>query len=262
MRPNRHNIEQLYLSGDYLRKNPTLHAEDSAWKAEILTPFLNSLVLAHPVSPLNILDVGGGAGLLLRLVGEYLSQSCGHKIVKSVLEYSPEMLDLQKTNNPDLASASQGSIEMTSFRHKEFDLVLLIDVLEHLPDDLRAIKEVGRISQYAIIKIPLEDNVHSRIMNALQGGKLRQHAFESVGHVNSYGVGTYRKLIRTAGGRLVLEKFANIFGYFLTNRVYRSQMTWWQYWRNWMSSRTSLLTPQLTARLVRDHVVMLVHFPD
>jgi SAM-dependent methyltransferase len=260
MQPGRDKIEQLYLSGDYLRKNPTVHTEDSAWKAEILSPFLDCFARACSASPLKILDVGGGAGLVLRFVGEHLTKSCGRTAIKSSLEYSPDMLALQKTNNLDLAAASQGSIERTSFRDKEFDLVLLIDVLEHLPDDVRAIKEVGRISHYALIKIPLEDNVHFRIMNTLQRGKLRRHAFESVGHVNSYGVGTYRKLIQNAGGRLVLEKYANIFGYFLTNQIYRSQMNRWQYWRNWMSSKTSRLAPRMTARLVRDHVVMLVHF--
>jgi len=99
---------------------------------------------------------------------DYLADSCGRTVIKSVLEYSPEMLDLQETNNVDLASATLGSIETTSFSRKEFDLVLLIDVLEHLPDDAKAINEIARISKYALIKVPLEDNVHSRIMNTLQ----------------------------------------------------------------------------------------------
>src|SRR5258708_4199124 len=111
MHPNRDKIEKLYLSGDYLRKNPTLHTEDSAWKAEILSPFLDCFVQTHDASPLNMLDVGGGAGLLLRFVGEYLSNSCGRKVLKNALEYSPEMLEVQKANNLDLALALQGSIE-------------------------------------------------------------------------------------------------------------------------------------------------------
>src|SRR6266568_1789247 len=135
MEYNKSDIEQLYLSGAYLRNNPTLHSEDSAWKAKIIYPFLDRVVALRDAPQLKVLDVGGGAGLLLRMIGDYLTHKHGRSVAKCALEYSTQMLEVQKANNPDLTCAQQGSIEKTAFREKEFDLVLLIDVLEHLPDD-------------------------------------------------------------------------------------------------------------------------------
>jgi SAM-dependent methyltransferase len=261
MEYNKADIERLYLSGAYLRNNPTLHSEDSAWKAKIIYPFLDRFVALRNAPQWNLLDVGGGAGLLLRMIGDYLTHKTGRSVVKCALEYSTQMLEIQKANNPDLACAQQGSIEMTAFTEKQFDLVLLIDVLEHLPDDRKAMKEIRRICEYAIIKIPLEDTLHFRLMNALRRGALQRHAFESVGHVNCYSVRTYRKAIEECGGEIVFQKFTNIFQYFLTHSSCRSQMQSWQYAKNSMFAMASKVAPRLTARVVRDHVVMLVHFP-
>ena len=261
MEHNKADIERLYLSGAYLRNNPTLHCEDSAWKAKIICPFLDRFLAQHDAPQLKLLDVGGGAGLLLRMIADYLTHKTGRSVVKCVLEYSTPMLEIQKGNNPDLACARQGSIEKTAFREKEFDLVLLIDVLEHLPDDRQAMREIRRICNYAIIKIPLEDTLHFRLMNKLRRGAPRRHAFESVGHVNCYSVGTYSKAIAESGGSIIFESFTNIFNYFLRHSSDRSPVVSWQYAKNSILARASQVAPRLTARLARDHVVMLVHFP-
>jgi len=260
MKRAKSDIEQFYLSGEYLRRNPTLHAEDSAWKAGVVAPLLDYFVQVHPASPLKLLDVGGGAGLLLSMIGEHLARATGRPVVKCALEISSEMLEIQKVNNPDLVCAQQGSIEATSFEGKEFDLVLLVDVLEHLPNGRKALEEIRRISRYAVIKIPLEDTIHFRLMNTVRGGRLSRQAVESVGHVGSYSVGGYRKEIRSAHGTILCERLTNIFGYLLTNPYHRLQMTRWQCCRNWVCSRASAVAPRFTARFFRDHVVMLVHF--
>src|SRR5437667_4713531 len=174
MKRAKSDIEQFYLSGEYLRRNPTLHAEDSAWKAGVVAPLLDYFVEVHPASPLKVLDVGGGAGVLLSMIADRLRRTAGRPVTKCAIEFSPEMLEVQKSNNPDLERTEQGSIEATSFGDKEFDLVLLIDVLEHLPNAETALREIRRIGRYAIIKIPLEDTVHFRLINALRRGSLQQ----------------------------------------------------------------------------------------
>ncbi len=247
MEYNKSDIEQLYLSGAYLRNNPTLHSEDSAWKAKIIYPFLDRVVALRDAPQLKVLDVGGGAGLLLRMIGDYLTHKHGRSVAKCALEYSTQMLEVQKANNPDLTCAQQGSIEKTAFREKEFD-------------HRKAMKEIRRIRDYAIIKIPLEDTLHFRLMNTLRRGALQRHAFESVGHVNCYSVRTYRKAIEECGGEIIFQKCTNIFDYFLTHSSCRSQINGWQYAKNWIFAKASQAAPRLTARLVRDHVVMLVHF--
>jgi ubiquinone/menaquinone biosynthesis C-methylase UbiE len=172
------------------------------------------------------------------------------------------MLAVQKTNNPDMVCARLGSIEMTTFENKEFDLVLLIDVLEHVPDDGAALREIGRIAKYAIIKIPLENTLHSKIIDRLRGKSHMDNALDSVGHVNFYGVGSYASLIKKFQGIVVGERFTNIFDFFVRTPGYASKMNWRQFMMNWICSKASLVAPRLTAKLFRDHVVMLVHFPS
>jgi ubiquinone/menaquinone biosynthesis C-methylase UbiE len=261
MQKARSDIEQFYLSGEYLRKNPSLHVEDSGWKAEVIAPFVDRFALIHSGSPLKVLDVGGGAGVLLSMIADRLRRTAGRPVTKCAIEFSPEMLEVQKSNNPDLERTEQGSIEATSFGDKEFDLVLLIDVLEHLPNAETALREIRRIGRYAIIKIPLEDTVHFRLMNALRGGSLRRHAIESVGHVQSFSVATYRQTIHSVDGTILEERFTNIFGYLLASPSHRSKMSTWQRCRNLVCSGASSVAPRLTARFFRDHVVMLVRFP-
>src|SRR5689334_23357435 len=82
MEYTRFDIERLYLSGEYLRNNPTLHAEDSGWKAGIITPFLDRYVREHRAPQLKVLDVGGGAGLLLQMIGDHLTRACGRSVLK------------------------------------------------------------------------------------------------------------------------------------------------------------------------------------
>jgi len=261
MQKARSDIEQLYLSGEYLRKNPSLHVEDSDWKAGIIAPFVDRFALIHSRSPLKVLDVGGGAGVLLSMIVERLRREAGRPVTKYAIEFTPEMVEVQKSNNPDLEHVEQGSIEATSFRAKEFDLVLLIDVLEHLPNAETALREVRRIGRYAIVKIPLEDTLHFRLMNALRGGSLRRHAIESVGHVQSFSIATYRKAIHSVDGTILDERFTNIFRYLLASPLHRSKMSTWQRCRNLICSGASSVAPRLTARFFRDHVLMLVRFP-
>ena len=114
MQKARSDIEQFYLSGEYLRKNPSLHVEDSGWKAEVIAPFVDRFALTHSGSPLKVLDVGGGAGVLLSMIADRLRRTAGRPVTKCAIEFSPEMLEVQKLNNPDLERAEQGSIEATS----------------------------------------------------------------------------------------------------------------------------------------------------
>src|SRR5207249_5283648 len=82
MQKARSDIEQFYLSGEYLRKNPSLHVEDSGWKAEVIAPFVDRFALTHSGSPLKVLDVGGGAGVLLSMIADRLRRTAGRPVPK------------------------------------------------------------------------------------------------------------------------------------------------------------------------------------
>jgi len=69
------------------------------------------------------------------------------------------MLDVQRKNNPDIKQTLNEDIRHTSLRDKHIDLMLMIDVLEHVPNPEEALEEARRVSHFLILKVPLEDNL-------------------------------------------------------------------------------------------------------
>ena len=61
----------LYLDGRYLIKNPTWHAEESAWKALQILRMLRR----NRISPSNVCEVGCGAGEVLKQIQPQLAGS-------------------------------------------------------------------------------------------------------------------------------------------------------------------------------------------
>src|SRR5262249_47744110 len=62
----------LYTSGEYLRKNPTWHADEAPWKAQQI---LRLLEFQH-LAPQTICEVGCGTGEILRLLQKALPEDC------------------------------------------------------------------------------------------------------------------------------------------------------------------------------------------
>lgn len=87
----------------------------------------------------RVIDCGCGAG---QYVLEFLARGAdAHGI-----EYESRKVDQYKQGNPQLADRVQvGSIESTGLPSDDFDVALLNEVLEHVPDDDRALREVLRV---------------------------------------------------------------------------------------------------------------------
>jgi hypothetical protein len=98
-------IANFYKTDQYARQHPTLHTEHSGWKLTKLAPLMDSCGggLGASSDDLVVMDVGGGAGLILRGVCEHLNKSTNRRIIKYALDLSPGMLEAQQQNNPDVA---------------------------------------------------------------------------------------------------------------------------------------------------------------
>ena len=176
--------ENFYAHGEYILHNPTLHEEDSPWKVHKIRPFVDKFLKIHAKETIALLDVGGGAGKILAAVTEQI-ENAGRKVEQYSLDLSPDMLRVQKRNNPK-AKIISGDIKKTPFADKQFDLVLMIDVIEHVPQPEIALKELQRIARYVIFKVPLEDNFLDGFHNAITAGKYRARVRKTIGHINIY----------------------------------------------------------------------------
>lgn len=207
--------QNLYSTDEYIQKNPTLHEEDSNWKIAKILPYVD-LIFADgfkPSSCLTLLDVGGGADIIMNEVASYMNSEFKVRVRKIALDLSPGMLKVQIKNNPDLSKALNEDICHTSVADKEVDVALMIDVLEHIPEPVKALKELKRISKYVIFKVPLENNLRAKIENKLNHGRTKLSSKEKWGHINFYSTFTILSQVAENTGKILAYSFTNSFAY-------------------------------------------------
>lgn len=114
--------------------------------------FLSRLAsLVDSVNSSKILDVGCGEGI----VANFLTNKPSLKPNQIVgIDIEPNRLRIARGINPKV-QFFQGSIYNLPFQNNSFDLVLALEVLEHLEFPEKAIGELNRISKnWVIISVP------------------------------------------------------------------------------------------------------------
>jgi len=163
--------QSIYLNGEYLTKNPLWHLEESAWKAAQITRMLQK----NQISPLTVCDVGCGAGEVLRQLQKTLASDCklyGYDV-------SPQAIDL----------AAGRANERLHFCLEDFctadgvwfDLLLALDVLEHVEDDragLLNMFSVLRPGGRAIVLVPEGMSIYGTLDEVL--GHCRRYSEEEL----------------------------------------------------------------------------------
>ena len=150
-------IRDQYLSGEYLAKNPRWHADESPWKAK----YVLQMIARNKIAPTTICDVGCGAGDVLRLVHEGLQGRCrcwGYDI-------SPQALARSRLLSSERLQFKLADIRQEKDAH--FDLLLLMDVLEHLEDYFSFLRDLRPKADYKIIHIPLDLSVRTVLLGKL-----------------------------------------------------------------------------------------------
>ena len=141
----------MYGDGTYLRLNPSFHEEDNDYKVTYIRELIRSLPFDR--AKLKVLDIGGGTGIISRNVCRLLSEK-GYLVECHALDLSPDAVVIQKRNNPYITFGTCDLADIEEIGH--YDLTLLIDVIEHVPDREHFATRIGRISQRIIYNIPIE----------------------------------------------------------------------------------------------------------
>ena len=138
--------KSIYTDGTYLAANPSWHSEDAPWKASQILRMLKK----HSIAPMTVAEIGCGTGLILH----ELAKAHGPEVSFSGFEISRDALEICRSREaPNVRFYSQEEIEGLPL---PFDVVLMIDVIEHVEDCyamLRAIKTKGKLK---ILHIPLD----------------------------------------------------------------------------------------------------------
>lgn len=183
-------MKDIYSASNsiYMDKVGTWHSEDSPWKAHQI----NELILKNKLDPLKIAEVGCGVGeVLLNL--HRMNDKSG--IEFQGFDIAIDAIDIAKNKETEGVTFS-----CSDFRDKDgqnFDLLLMIDVFEHVPDYIGFIEGCSEKSKYVIFHIPLDVHVSSVIRGTLNNAR------ENVGHLHYFTKETALATIKDAGLRVV-----------------------------------------------------------
>jgi hypothetical protein len=150
------NRAQLYTSAEYLKRNPDWHVEESPWKAKHILRILRK----NSLSPQFICEVGCGAGEVLKQLQDQLDSSCrfvGYDI-------SPDALELTRTRANDRLEFKLADILKED--SPRFDLLMLLDVIEHVEDYFTLLRGIRARAEYKIFHIPLDLSVQTVLRRA------------------------------------------------------------------------------------------------
>ncbi|MEM8530174.1 MAG: class I SAM-dependent methyltransferase [Chloroflexota bacterium] len=111
------------------------------------------LGILKSLCPLNLLDIGSGRGVFLwPLLDEFPDLPI---TAVDTLDY--RVADLQAMCNGGVSSLSveYGDATNLPFPDRTFDVITMLEVLEHIPDTKRALTEVCRVAQrFVVISVP------------------------------------------------------------------------------------------------------------
>lgn len=176
-------FEELYTSGEYLEKWPDWHIEISPWQARQIIRMMKR----NHLTPESICEVGCGAGEILRQLQAHLNDEAtfwGYEI-------SPQAFKLcQERANERL------HFKLADFTREQdvfFDLILLIDVIEHVEDYFAFLRAIKPKSSHKILHIPLEIAAKT----IMQGGLTT--ALEDHGHIHYFTKEVALRILRSIG---------------------------------------------------------------
>jgi len=91
---------------------------------------------------------------------------------------------------------------MVALKDNEFDLVIACDVLEHVPNDIKAMQEIHRILRkgaYAILTVPQKDFLEETFEDpTVIDPQIRTHLFGQFDHLRIYG-DNFQKILESVG---------------------------------------------------------------
>ncbi len=141
----------------------------------------NLIDLIPPKIELNtVLEIGSGTGINIKILNEL---SNWNLIVSS--DIAKSSLNLIKKTIPQ-AQLIQCDAQQIPIKDKSIDLILFVDILEHLEKPELALQHAKRIGKYTALKIPMEKSIIPLIFSRLRGIKQVGIEYHRAGHLYAW----------------------------------------------------------------------------
>lgn len=125
------------------------------------------------VQPHNLLDIGSGRGAFLwPLLNEFpfLPVTCVDR-----LDYRVADIQAVHSGGIEQVMAMQGDVTELPFPDASFDVVTMLEVLEHIPATVKALQEVCRVARrFLIVSVPSREDDNPEHIHLFNQARLRQ----------------------------------------------------------------------------------------
>jgi SAM-dependent methyltransferase len=179
-------MKNIYFDHTYISNNPTWHAQDSPWKAEQIARMLEK----HRIAASSIAEIGCGVGEVLVQLQDRLPTGTEF----DGFDIAPEAIVRAKLKEREHLRFRQDDLLASP---QTFDVLLAIDVFEHVPDYLGFLEGCTRKARYKIYHIPLDIHVSSVIRGAITQGRY------SVGHLHYFSAESALASLVDTGHRII-----------------------------------------------------------
>lgn len=181
--------DNRYTSGGYLDENPDWHDEDAPVKAREIDLFLRK----NDVTFDKCADIGCGTGRVVKiLASSWDAEFHGYDITAL-----PSARDPHTPTNVTLVVGDFFSVNLL----KHYDLILLNDVIEHIPDFFNFLNRLKKYSRCFIIRVPIEMNVLHTLTNRQIYNRRR------VGHLHYFSKDTALAFVEECSLRIVAWQY-------------------------------------------------------
>lgn len=162
---------------------------------------VSELFSVTDLSKAKAIEIGCGEGFSTLRLQKFLPKG----VALSASEYVAELVPKAKKNNPGV-TVIQESVYETTHKNNTFDLVFLLEVLEHLDYPEKALEELARVTKpggYLILGVP-----HEPLWCALNmaRGKYLRHLGNTPGHLNHWTTTGLIRFVRKNFGEVVEVK--------------------------------------------------------
>ena len=129
----------------------------------------------------RVLEFGCGNAAGLKLMSKFTKVND-----LTGIDISKKMIELAKKNFPK-AKLIRGDLKTLKKLNRKFDLILLLDILEHLPDPQEALRIARQKAKFLAIKVPLEKTFYNDVFG--------YNLSSDTGHLHFFTANDFEKLL-------------------------------------------------------------------